>query len=166
MPLLVRRIHRPKWEQINFEDTDDVTADAITNCLRTYNNDLSVWDIECENDLNDAILALITGSNQSKLSTLHYVIIDEELIINKEISIVETDGDTVVEDLVKSHKDISNLTYAKLGIIKNLIIDCIQEGRCSFFSRAQLKKIINTAIESGRLKKEDLNEELVKKEKL
>lgn len=166
MPLLVRRINRAKWEQIDFNSTDDVSADTITNCLRTFNNELSVWKIENMSELDDAILALITGSKQSKLRTLHYVIIDEALIIDNKIDLKETNGDTVVGDLVKMHKDITALTYVKLGIIKDLVIDSLLNNRSSFFTRAKLKGLIKEAMKNGRVSKEELNKDLVVNEKL
>jgi len=166
MPFLIRRINRAKWEELKEEQPDDVSADAITNCLRTFHNDLSVWKIDNEADLEDAILALITGSKQAKLSTLHYVIIDENAVIKNNLDLVDTDGDTAVKSLVKNHNDISNLTYQKLGIVKNIVIDSIQNEKSSFFSKKQLKAILNNAIERGVLDKNDLNSELVEKEKL
>ncbi|MBK9356786.1 MAG: hypothetical protein IPN08_05225 [Bacteroidales bacterium] len=67
----------------NIED-NDVSADAITNCLKTNSNDLSVWKITSIEELNTAILAfLVTGSKQTQLSTLHYVLIDEDLVLEK-----------------------------------------------------------------------------------
>jgi hypothetical protein len=123
MPLLIRRINRVKWEQIVNTGIDkDVSADAITNCLKTFNNDLSVWHIESDKDLEKAILALITGRSQTKLSTLHIVIIDETVALNKGLSLSNTNGDTVVKELINTHKDLTNLTYSKLGIVKDLIL--------------------------------------------
>lgn len=163
MPLLIRRISRAKWDKIG---VDDVSADAITSCLRTNQNDLSVWRISSEQELSDAILALISGSKQSKLSTLHYVIIDETLIIERGFTLKETPGDTVALELVDKHRDIENLTYVKLGIIKDLILDCISNDRTSFITRKSLKELLIHAIKTGKIKKESLNPELVEKENL
>ncbi len=166
MGLLVRRINRAKWNQNNIEDKDDVQADAITGCLRTSTNDLSVWKIKDEAGLNDAILALITGKRQEKLSTLHYILIDESIISEKGLILNKTNGDTAVSELVETHLDISELTYKKLGIVKSIVLDSIKSKQSSSFSRKQLKELITEAISGGRLKKESLNENLVKKEKL
>jgi hypothetical protein len=164
MPLLVRRINRAKWEQINSETDNDVSADAITNCLKTTNNDLSVWKIEKKEDLENAILALITGKSQAKLSTLHYVILSEDLILEKGLDLSETEGDTIVEGLKKTHNDISNLTYKKLGIVKDIILDSIKDEQ--FFSKRQLKDLIKSAIEDGKIEKQNLNAEFLINEKL
>lgn len=163
MPLLIRRISRAKWDKIGDED---VSADAITSCLKTYQNDLSVWRISSEEELNDAILALISGSKQTKLSTLHYVIIDEDLALEKGLSLKETPGDTVAIDLVDSHRDIEELTYVKLGVVKDLILECIENEKASFMTKKNLKDLLKEAIESGKIQKETLNPELIEKEKL
>jgi hypothetical protein len=166
MPLLVRRINRAKWEQIKSEDYEDVSADAITNCLKTSNNELSVWKINNETELENAILALITGKSQEKLSTLHYVILNEEFVLQNGLELKNTSGDTAVETLKNTHSDISNLTYKKLGIVKTLILESIKSEQCSFFSKKQLKEIIQKALLHGIVDKELLNEKLVINEKL
>ncbi len=169
MPILVRRINRAKWEQIiDEDDASDSSADAITNCLKTTNNDLSVWKIENIAQLDDAILALITGGQQTKLSTLHYVLINEDVLLANGLDIAETEGDTRIESLKNTHRDITNLTYTRLGIVKNLVRDFLAEDpdRETFFTRAKLKELLKKAIDTGKVNKYNLNEELIQNEKL
>jgi hypothetical protein len=163
MALLVRRISRAKWDNIK---NNDVCADAITNCLKTNNNDLSVWKIKSEKELNEAILALVTGSRQTQLSTLHYVLIDENLVLSNGLSLRNSPGDTVVSDLVNNHCDIEDLTYKKLGQIKDLIINSIQTNKVSFITKSKLKTVLVEAIKKGKLDKQSLNPELIQNEKL
>lgn len=166
MSILVRRIARAKWGDEITQDTSDVPADAITNCLKTTNNTLSVWKIESEEELNDAILALITGKSQERFSKVDYVLIDECKLINNGLSLVDSDGDTIVDELVKKHKNISDLSYSKLGIIKDIILECINKGKYKFITRENIKKLVKSSIEAGKLQKEKLNEKLIDNEKL
>lgn len=169
MPILVRRINRAKWEQIiNEDDASDSSADAITNCLKTTNNDLSVWKIENIEQLDDAIIALITGGQQTKLSTLHYVLINEDVLLANGLDIAETEGDTTIVSLKNTHRDITNLTYTRLGIVKNIVLGCLAEdpNKETFITRAKLKVLLKNAIENGKVSKSDLNEELIQNEKL
>lgn len=169
MPILVRRINKAKWEQIiNENDISDTSADAITNCLKTTNNDLSVWKIETLEQVDDAILALITGGQQAKLSTIHYVFINEEVLLEKGLKLIETDGDTIVESLKKNHRDITNLTYSRLGVVKSLILESIEEykGKEMFITKAKLKSFLKKAIEDGKVDKTVLNKELIENENL
>ena len=84
MPYLVRKISRAKWDNEDFDYTsnDNAPSDAITSCLRTFNNELSTWLIDDLKDLDKAILCLITGSKQENLNTIQliYFEVDE---INK-----------------------------------------------------------------------------------
>jgi len=167
MSILVRRVNRAKWQKmINEDDATDPSADAITNCLKTTNNDLSVWKIDTIEGLEDAILALITGHQQTKLSTLHYVLLDENVILEKGLLLKESPGDTAVVDLKNAHKDLTKLTYFRLGIIKDLIIERLVESEETFFTKAQLKGILKKAILNGKVDVNLLNQELIEKEKL
>jgi hypothetical protein len=167
MSILVRRINRAKWQQIiNEDDASDVSADAITNCLKTTNNDLSVWKINTIEGLEDAILALITGRQQSKLSTLHYVLLEESVVLERGLILKESIGDTVIESLSSTHKDISTLTYSRLGTVKDLILDKLKDNKETFYTKAQLKGILKNAISTGRVNINFLNPELLLNEKL
>lgn len=154
MSLLIRRINRGKWD-IDVEG-NDVSADAITNCLKTFGNDLSVWKISSEKELEKAILALITGKNQTKICKLHYVVIEEELLRDVGLELKETDGDTAALELVKNHRDICNLTYVKLGVVKELIVKAIKEEKTDCYTRSKLLSILKEAIKKGEVKKENL----------
>ena len=168
MSILVRRINRAKWEQVlNEDDASDSSADAITNCLKTTNNDLSVWKIDTIDGLENAILALITGRQQSKLSKLHYVLLDEKVVLEKGLLLIDSEeGDTAVSSLRSTHRNISKLTYHKLGIIKDLITNHLKEQEETFFTKTQLKDILKKAIKEKKINKELLNSELLKNEKL
>ncbi len=163
MSFLIRRINRAKWDILI---SDDVSADAITSCLKTFQNDLSVWYISNITDIENAILALITGSKQSSLSTLHVIILEEERLICENLDLYNTDGDTVVKSLISTHRDISQLNYKKLGQIKNLILDCISTNKIALFTKKQQKDILTDALTNGKLNLGDLNTELVEREKL
>jgi len=165
MSILVRRISIAKWGDISTESSD-VPADAITNCLKTSNNSLSVWAIESEDDLNDVILALVTGKSQEKFSKIDFVLIDEWKLKTFGLQVIDYPGDTVVDELVNHHKNISGLTYNKLGIMKDIIRECIICGQHNMRTRERIKKLVKSSIESGKLQKEKLNEKLIASEKL
>ena len=165
MAILVRKIIRGKWGE-DAPISSDVPADAITNCLKTTDNTLSVWKIESEVELNDAILALATGLSQTSFSKIDYVLIDDCKMRDNGLSVVEHDGDTAFEAFIKKHKNITDLTYSKLGIMKTIIIDCINCDKHKFITRSQIKQLVKSAIESGKLQKDKLNSTLIDKEKL
>ena len=123
MPILIRRISRTQWPTTFTTQEDDVSADAITNCLRTYTNALSFWEIANNSDLIKAIIALVSGPKQEKFSGIHVVSIDTNNPLLSELTVVPSLGDTTIVPLKEDHRDITNLTYNKIGIIKKLILE-------------------------------------------
>lgn len=159
MPLLVRRISRAKWGDVSAQDYE-TSADAITGCLRTSDNTLSTWLIESENEINDAILALITGSRQTEISSMHIIYFDEQMISDKKLNLDATNGDTVVESLKSNHRDITGLTFLKLGDVRDIVIDSIQNDRYMNITRTALKKILKEALSKGLINIDDLNPDM------
>jgi len=115
MSLFVRKIIKSKWYQTDIENGDDVSADAITNCMKTKQNTLSVWEIESPDELDNAVLAIV--SQHQHLETIDVVKLDSVSLVENEIVWVESRGLTPIDDLVDTHFDLSELTYPKLGII-------------------------------------------------
>ena len=161
MPFLVRKINKAKWYQIDIQTENDVKADAITNCLKTTKNNLSVWRIESEDNLHEAILALV--ANQDHLDTIDVVILEESTLLDYKLNIVASPGDTPVESLIGAHRDISDLTYTKLGIVKDHIVERIRNDKIKRYTVGALKKILKEAIKKGILKKNDLKESIKNK---
>lgn len=158
MSFLVRKINKAKWFQIDIMQSDDVSADAITNCLKTSKNTLSVWHIETEEDLDKAVLAIV--ANQEHLDTIDVVILDEPSLNNYNLNIVASPGDTPVTSLIEAHRDIAELTFTKLGQIKDHIVQRIRNQKLKRYTVSSLKKILTNAINDGLLQKEDLNESI------
>jgi hypothetical protein len=166
MPILVRRVQRAKWEQIDLKDSDDVVADAITNCLKTFSNELSFWRVETEAEINEAVLALITGSNQESISTMHIVYFPEDLIEANHLLLNDDPGDTVIAELKKSHRNIHLLNYSTLGNVKDIIVDCFRSDRVKTITSLKLRTLLTESIQSGKVDKSNLNDKLVAQLKL
>jgi hypothetical protein len=160
MSLLVRKINLAKWKQVDLDKTDDVSADAITNCLKTTGNTLSVWHIETEADLDSAILAIV--ANQDHLDKIDVVFLDEPTLTKYNLKIVANKGRTAVESLNDTHRDIAELNYTKLGQVKDQIVHCLRNSKHKRYTVNTLKKILNDAIEKGLIQKENLKESLRK----
>ena len=76
MPLLVRKVNRIDWE-----DLDDVFAIPSTVILSSFKNDdntISVWEINSEEELDEAVLALTTCLKS--LDTIDVVTLEEEYL--------------------------------------------------------------------------------------
>lgn len=158
MTFFVRKISKAKWpseEEIAETplDTDiipSVRADALTTCLKTSQNTLSVWAVENSSDeeIEKAILALITNAKLERLNRIQVVYFSKEDVINLGLPLEETDGDTVIESLSKLHNDLIDLNYEKLGKVSQLIISSLRTESVKTYNERKLKEILLKAIEN------------------
>ncbi len=160
MPLLVRKITRSKWEDSSTIRLEDVQADSITNCMKTTRNTLSTWQIANEEELPEAILAIVAG--QQHLETIDIVCLDRASLENKSIALVETEGSTPIKELRKLHVDIHDLTCSTLGVVGREIAEHIRENKENRYTKSALKALLKTAVSGGRLALEDLHESVRK----
>ena len=164
MSYLVRKISRAKWQEVaddGFDNPFDVSLHTITSDLKSSQNTLSVWEVETENSdsLRNAILAITSAGD--RLDTIDIIWINKDAIIAKGISCVYTPGDTRIESLVETHIDLSGLNYYSLGLVAESIIETIDSNRIQRYRRAQLKEIINNAINEGVCSRSDFDERIV-----
>src|SRR6266536_3514288 len=102
MPLerSARKFSRAKWERPAFISSSDIPADAITGCLKTQDNKLSLWDCADDNgSVEEAVLALATGSKYDSLEKMHITTLVIAEMKSQGLSLANTRGDTAVEDL-------------------------------------------------------------------
>ncbi len=151
MSFLVRKINRAKWQN---KIDGDVQADAITNCLKTSQNKLSLWHIETEAEIDKAVLAIV--ANQEHLDSIDVVTLEEASLKKDSLKIVESDGKTPVKSLIHTHRDIIELNFTKLGKVKDLILEKVNNSKSKRYTILQLKTILDGAIQNGLIEKDDL----------
>jgi len=171
MAYLGRKFTLAKWAKIE----DLVCADGVTYCLRTSKNTLSFWVAPELNDqsIKDIVLAFV--ANGEKLEKQEIILIDEQFFIDNNLTVVNTDGNTKVDDLIKNHKDIVSLNIRKLEVISNKILNQVEELRLldedqldsymtiKMYDQEEVKEILLVAIREGRLKESSLNSKLLEK---
>ena len=157
MELLIRKVTKSKWSKEPLSDIKDLSADAITSCLRTSSNTLSLWHVKDVNSINDAILALVSGFD--RIDTIDVVLLEKDYL-NTNFNIKQTDGKTIVSDLINTHYDICNLTYEKIGNVATYIQDQILSNNIKRYRISEIVTILNEAINSGRLKNDELKEKV------
>jgi len=159
MSFLVRKISRGKWTI--GEQPASVNADAITQCLKTDENALSVWKIDSLDDLGKSILAMAAANDY--LSKIDVVLLTEEQLRESRITIEETPGITPCKDLASSHRDLSHLNVKDLDAISALIADQIRADQVHTFTLGKLKVILGDAVNSGALLLDELKESVKEK---
>lgn len=158
MSLIVRKIERGKWMQNDILSGADVSADAITNCMKTRNNSLSVWEVSREDQVDDVVLAL--ASQSEHIETMDVVVLDRTTLINSGLQLQATDSPTPIKELSQIHRDIVQLTYTSLGVLARITVDAMRNKTNHRYTKGKIKNLIDNAIAAGRLKKEALKEDV------
>lgn len=154
MSLLVRKIDKSKWLQNDIVSGEDVSADAVTNCMKTSGNTLSTWCIDNEAQIDDAVLAIVSAHQH--LDTIDVVWMSQGQLGEEGIIMQDAPGLTPVVDLVDNHVDIVDLTYKSLGKVAHCIVKCFSDNYVKRYTRGSLIKLLRTAIASGRLEAEEI----------
>lgn len=152
MPFLVRKIRRARWEIDEDFGPEGIAADAVTGCLRTTENALSVW--ECaggeKQEVRDAVLALAAAGE--RLDSFQVVAIERERLEAGGFTLSAVPGDTPVPDLIDSHRDIVRLELEKLGLLAHHIASTVRSGtRCHQFTKKELRDLITDAVKAERI---------------
>lgn len=161
MSFLVRKIEYSKWTQNDILKGEQPSADAITNCMRTFNNTLSVWAIANTGELEDAVLAI--ASQFDHVETADFLILETSMIENKAIEIKYTPGKTPYSSFVSNHRDIVNLNYERLGFVAGAIVESIKLQYNKRFTRSKIKGILQQGIKSGKIQPDTLKESVLKR---
>ena len=78
MPILVRKIEKARWKPHKKHKVADIPSDAITCCLRTKANALSVWQFDHDEEekiIDEGILALVTGPKVGHVESTDIVLL-------------------------------------------------------------------------------------------
>lgn len=162
MSLVVRKIEFGKWKQRNILAGEVPSADAITGSMRTTRNSLSVWSIANSVELEEAVLAI--ACNLQKTDALDFLIIESVLIKNCGLELDSCGpGPTHYTQFIPKHRDVINLDYQSLGTMANIFIESIRRGYRVRFTSGELKKVLLDGIDSGKIKKDELDPSLVEK---
>lgn len=164
MAFYIRKIAIGKWAN-PIDCVDHIPADTITADLRTSQNTLSLWRIDNLDQIEDAFLALATVSKATTIEKIDVAIIDEEELksvgLNDDID--TQDGDTALVEMVKQHRNLSNVNHLKLGCIAQ-IINCasLSTSRHMRRTKSSMDNLIVTAFQNGRIDVAKLSGELAK----
>ncbi|MGA2362575.1 MAG: hypothetical protein ABSG73_08945 [Candidatus Aminicenantales bacterium] len=161
MSLLLRKIDIGKWRQREFIDNDEISADAITLCLKTSGNTISVWKIESEDYIDEAVLAFISRADH--LEAAFFVLLSEEHLNNNKISIEQRDDETPYKAQIKNHMVLTQLSYKTLGVIAHYILNEVKNDKIKSYAEGRLKRMFAKAISSGKIDMADLKDDIKKK---
>lgn len=154
---------KAKWEENRNKCIGDLSSDIITNCLRTSNDTLSLWYLDDNSEIDEAIIAL--ASNRDLLQKIDYLIIPDEYIKKYSLSLEWENGNSPYERFNNQHWNIVNLNYSKLGVVSEMILDIINSGsgKIERVYEDEVAEKLHVAIRAGNLKMGRLSEKLQEK---
>lgn len=152
MTKLLRKFSRNKWKSNENLSRDQYSADAITGCIRTHRNTLSVWrcnsvDFQSK-DVKDLVAAL--ASTTQHPDVIDVVLLDESELNARGLNIEASDGTTPFTGINGNHCDIVELNYEKLGevgeyIVKQLSVDgCVKR-----YTKSQVIEIVKERFDAN-----------------
>lgn len=157
---LARKINKAKWAPKPFMGPDDISADAVTLCLKTSGNTLSFWQCSIDtDDIAQIALALALGTDKDRLETFDVVLLRRDafeavgFILNPNPSTAETKMD----DMQDRHVDMEQLTLVRLSVVASSIADRVKGNVDTYrFTRGQLIGLIVAAIDAKRIDRDSL----------
>lgn len=155
---LLRKVSLAKWKQSLEVGPDHISADAVTACLRTSNNTLSVWKTESGEEERKALLAL--AASLTSLETIDIVKLSAEELLDRGLVLEATPGDTVARDYIHLHRDIVNLDHGALKVIAELVKEKVRDGHFTRLRKQELRTMLQAALKSGEVKIDDFPEKI------
>lgn len=161
MPYFVRKIEFAKWNQRNILEGEPPSADAITNCMKTKQNTLSLWRIHDVDELEDAVLAIAAAGDH--IDTLYFIYLDSDIVTQHLYLDDEGLGVTPFEKFKSRHTDVKYLDYVSLGKLADSTTEAIKNSQYERYNQSNIKKILAEGIKSGKIRLEDLGPHIQKK---
>jgi hypothetical protein len=161
MPFVVRKIEFSKWDQRNIFNGAPPSADAITNCMKTRGNKLSLWLISDEGEREEAVVAI--ASNFDHLDTIDILLINPSLITEKGLTLEPSQGDTLYQKFKDKHYNVINLDYPSLGEMAKVTIESLRLKQWKQFRKSELINILTVAVQKDKVRWSDLKPDVRKK---
>ena len=162
MGLLLRKITPNKWQSNLGKTPDNFSADAITGCIRTNQNTLSVWSSATSEFDSEEVKKLIVGLaiSMPQPAKIDVLWLDEDKLGKKGLEIIETPAETIYTNINGKHKDISFLDHSKLGLVAEHIVEQFGEStnRHSIKKPALIKLVIEWLQKDDTFELQDLSE--------
>lgn len=144
---LIRKVSLAKWKNSLAVGPDYISADAVTGCLRTTGNTLSVWKAETPEEYDQSVLALL--ASLTSMETIDIVRLEAKELESNELELAETDGDTRAKGLEGLHRDIINLNHGSLKSVAEIVKAKVAENKSIRLRRQEIKVILNKAVAEG-----------------
>lgn len=169
MAYYVRKIARSKWQENQLsadekqaiEEVKSIKADAITNCIKTTGNKLSLWKVEEKRDLIDDIIPLIIGFERP--DTCDIIYISDTMLAEEEIDLEQSpdDANIPIEELKKYHYNAIVKDYEGLGKFGKIILKSLNNHKR--FKGKEVKIKLKDMLKNHEIEENMISEKLYEK---
>ena len=159
MSYLVRKIKPslwPDWEHTRINNIFELSADTITNDLKTTDNTLSLWEIESLDEMKDIAVAMAT--TRDEIQDFLIIAIPKNSI-EKIIKIENNDlGQTAFFKYKNNHYDMVAMTFYEINEFASLICETLKDKTQTYnFIFHDDLQYIKEIYNAGLLDKEYIN---------
>lgn len=147
-----------KWKASLKAGPEYLSADAITGCLRTQGNTLSVWSSNDEDEIKKSLLAL--GASLTSIEKIDYVTLDARQLEDDALQLVNTDGRTAAFGSNFLHRDIVELDHAALAKVAEHVKRKVRDDEFSTLTKGELKSMLLDGLKTGALDETMLDKKL------
>lgn len=166
MSYYIRKIARSKWqanrlsqnEEEAINEINSVKADAITNCIKTTGNKLSLWKVEEKRDAIEDIVPLIVGFERP--DTCDVIYISEEIFEEEGIELENSpeDANISIEELKKFHYNAVVGDYEGLGKFAKVILRSLDTHQR--FCRREVREKLKNMLKNHEIERDMISENL------
>ena len=140
----LRGIEIEKWD-----GKDNLDAVSVSD-LRTSDNDLSVWQINDMDELEE--VGLTMALTKSSIKDVSVVILDADKISELGLAITEQPGTSNYTEKNNLHKNISVPTFWEIGFLSEYIHEQLQdEKNFHYFAEEELKETFYKVVKEGNM---------------
>ena len=166
MAYYVRKISRSKWQEDPLSADEEkallevkkVAADAVTNCIKTTGNKLSLWRVEEKRDSIDDIIPLIVGFERP--DTCDIIYISDEVFLQEGIVIEQSseDANTPIEELKQYHYNAIVEDYEGLGKFARIVLRSLDNHKR--FKGKEVKTKLREMLDRQEIDREMISDKL------
>lgn len=169
MAYYVRKISRAKWQENPLSkdeieaihEVKSVAADAVTNCLKTTSNKLSLWKVDEKRDSIEDVVPLIVGFERP--DTCDVIYISDEFFSEEGISLEQSpeDANTPIESLKEFHYNAIVGDYEGLGKFAKIVLRSLDNHKR--FKGKEVKAKLKEMLQNHEIEKEMISSKLYEK---
>lgn len=169
MAYYVRKISRSKWQEDPLSADEEkallevkkVAADAVTNCIKTTGNRLSLWRVEEKRDSIDDIIPLIVGFERP--DTCDIIYISDEVFLQEGIVKEQSseDANTPIEELKQYHYNAIVEDYEGLGKFARIVLRSLDNHKR--FKGKEVKTKLREMLDRQEIDREMISDKLYEK---